>query len=60
VSDRIRDSSVSVDPDTHQTLPGQITPASPDEAPQLASLYQLELLDGQWKVVASMWKVVTQ
>jgi hypothetical protein len=60
VSDRIRDSSVSVDPDTHQTLPGQITPASPDEAPQLASLYQLELLDGQWKVVASLWKVVTQ
>jgi hypothetical protein len=60
VSDRISDSSVSVDSETHEALPGQIAPASPDEAPQLASVYELEVFDGQWKVIASTWKVITQ
>jgi hypothetical protein len=58
VSDRVRDSSVYVNPDDHQPLPGQIAPASPDEAPEVTAVYQMELVDGAWRVVKSTWKVV--
>ena len=51
VWDRYRDSSIDVDPTTHQPLPGQKTPASPDVAPAFTVIYQLQRLDGVWKVV---------
>jgi hypothetical protein len=50
VSDRIRDSSVFVSPETQQPLPGQVAPASPDEAPEMTIVYELALIDGTWKV----------
>src|SRR6266542_2470484 len=57
VSDRIRDSSVYVSPEDNQPLPGEVAPSSPDEAPEVTSVYELELVDGTWKVVSSTWKV---
>jgi hypothetical protein len=48
VSDRIRDSSVFVSPDTLQPLTGQ---PSPDQAPETTIVYELALLDGTWKVI---------
>ena len=57
VSDRVRDSSVYVSREDHQPLPGQVAPSSPDQAPEVTSIYELELVDGTWKVVSSTWKV---
>ena len=51
VTDHFRDSSIYVDPATHEPLPGQVAPASPDEAPEIGVLYKLELIDEEWKVV---------
>ena len=51
VGDDYRDSSVYVDPDTHLLLPGQKEPASPDVAPEVRVIYQLQRLDGAWKVI---------
>jgi hypothetical protein len=57
VSDRVRDSSVYVNPEDDQPLPGEVAPSSPDEAPEVTSVYELQLVDGTWKVVSSTWKV---
>ena len=51
VTDHFRDSSIYVDPVTHEPLPGQVAPGSPDEAPEIGVLYKLELIDEAWKVV---------
>ncbi len=51
VADRYRDSSIYVDPITHTALPGQRQPSAPDMAPEVKVLYQLQLIDGTWKVV---------
>ena len=51
VADRYRDSSIFVNPDTHEPLPGQVVPASPDQAPLVKVLYYLQRIDGVWKVV---------
>ena len=51
VADRYRDSSIFVDPDTHQPLPGQVAPESPDQAPLVKVVYYLQRIDGTWKVV---------
>jgi len=36
--------------ETQQLLPGQVAPASPDEAPEMTIVYELSLIDGTWKV----------
>jgi len=59
VSDRVRDSSVYVSREDHQPLPGQLSPSSPDQAPEVTSVYQLQLVNGTWKVISSTWKVVS-
>ena len=51
VADRYRDSSIYVDPVTQQPLPGQVIPASPDQAPEVKVIYQMQRIDGVWKVV---------
>jgi len=51
VADRYRDSSIFVDPVTHEPLPGQVAPASADEAPLIKVVYHLQRIDGSWKVV---------
>jgi hypothetical protein len=51
VVDRFRDSSIYVTPGTTDPLPGQMSPGSPDQAPQIGVLYKLELIDATWKVV---------
>ena len=50
VADQYRDSSVFVDPTSHEPLPGQETPMSPDSAPLVRIVYQLEYVGGTWKV----------
>jgi hypothetical protein len=52
VADRYKDSSIYVDPVTHAALPGQVTPASPEVAPAVSVIYQLQRIDGTWKVVS--------
>jgi hypothetical protein len=51
VWDHYRDSSIDVDPTTHEPLPGQDIPSSPDVAPDFTVIYQLQRLAGVWKVV---------
>jgi hypothetical protein len=51
VADDYRDSSVFVDPATRQPLPGEVVPASPQDAPEVKVLYQLRRVSGSWKVV---------
>jgi len=51
VADRYRDSSIFVDPVTHEPLPGQVAPASADEAPLIKVVYHLQRINGVWKVV---------
>jgi hypothetical protein len=52
VADQYRDSSIFVDPVTHNPLPGQVAPASPDVAPLVSVVYHLQRIDGVWKVVS--------
>jgi hypothetical protein len=52
VADRYRDSSIYVDPVTHEALPGEVAPASPDLAPTVSVIYHLQRIDGTWKVVS--------
>lgn len=51
VADDYHDLSISVDPSTHEPLPGQSEPASVDAAPEHKIVADLQLLDGTWKVV---------
>ncbi len=51
LADRYEDSSIYVDPVSHQPLPGQTIPASPDIAPVVAAVYHFQRIDGVWKVV---------
>jgi len=41
VSDDYRDSSIYVDPSTGRPLPGQVQPASPQDAPEIKEVYHL-------------------
>jgi hypothetical protein len=50
VTDQYRDSSVYVDPTTHEPLPGEVAPSSPENAPLVRVVYRLEHVDGTWKV----------
>jgi hypothetical protein len=52
VAARIHDSSIWVDPETHDPLPGQVKPSSPDQAPMELTEWHLKQLDGTWKVVS--------
>ncbi len=51
VVDRYRDRSVYIDPSTKQPLPGEVVPATFDEAPESNVVYLLQLEQGSWKVV---------
>jgi hypothetical protein len=51
VADRYRDSSIFVDPVTHQPLPGEVKPASPAEAPEVKVVYRLRRVGPSWKVI---------
>ena len=51
VGDDYRDSSIYVDAVTHSPLPGQEVPPSPDVAPEFKVVYELQRIDGVWKVV---------
>jgi hypothetical protein len=51
VADRYRDSSIYVDPATHQPLQGEVAPSSPDDAPEVKVIYQLRRIEGVWKVI---------
>jgi hypothetical protein len=51
VAARIHDSSIWVDPETHDPLSGQVKPSSPDQAPLELTEWHLKQLDGTWKVV---------
>lgn len=51
VNDHIQDLSVYVDPSTHERLPGEVEPSSADTAPTTDAAFQLQLLDGTWKVI---------
>jgi hypothetical protein len=51
VADRSRDLSIWVDPTSGDPLPGQVQPASPDQAPEVDAVLDLQKIDGQWKVV---------
>jgi hypothetical protein len=50
VADDYRDSSVFIDPETKQLLPGESVPSSPDDAPEVKVIYQLQNINGVWKV----------
>jgi hypothetical protein len=50
VVDIYQDSSIWVDPATKEPLPGEVAPATPDEAPSVSSKYELHRADGVWKV----------
>lgn len=52
IADRYTDSSIYVNPETHEPLPGQVAPASPDVAPAVSVIYHLQRIDGTWKVVS--------
>jgi len=51
VTDDIRDSSIYVDPETQELLPGQVAPTSPDQASEYKGVYRLQLINNTWKVV---------
>jgi hypothetical protein len=51
VIDRYRDRSVYIDPSTKQPLPGEVVPATFDQAPESNVVYLLQLEQGSWKVV---------
>lgn len=50
VVDIFRDSSIYVDPTTHEPLPGEVHPTTPAEAPEFKQVYRLRRVDGTWKV----------
>jgi hypothetical protein len=51
VVDRYRDRSVYIDPVTKQPLPGEVVPATFDDAPESNVVYLLQREQGTWKVV---------
>jgi hypothetical protein len=51
VADRYENSSIYVDATTHEPLPGQVRPTSPDVAPVVSVIYHLRRIDGVWKVI---------
>jgi len=51
VVDRYRDRSVYIDPSSKQPLPGEVVPATFDQAPESNVVYLLQLEQGTWKVV---------
>jgi hypothetical protein len=51
VTDDIRDSSIYVDPETEEPLPGQAVTGSPDKASEYKGVYRLQLINNTWKVV---------
>jgi hypothetical protein len=51
VVDYYKDLSFWVDANTHEPLPGQSIPSSPDRAPQVNVVYRLRNEDGVWKVI---------
>ena len=53
VQDHIQDLSVYVDPSTHEPLPGEVEPSTAEAAPTTDATFQLQLLDGTWKVVSA-------
>jgi hypothetical protein len=50
VIDVFRDSSIYVDPITLAPLPGEVQPATPDQAPEFKQIYRLTRVEGTWKV----------
>jgi hypothetical protein len=50
VADNYHDFSIWVDPDTHEPLPGQSEPSSIETAPEFKLIYDLQIVDGTWKV----------
>jgi hypothetical protein len=52
IVDNYDDSSIFIDPTTKQPLPGQVAPASYEDAPVASVLYHLHRFDGVWKVTA--------
>ncbi len=53
VDDHIQDLSVYVDPGTHEPLPGEVEPSSAEAAPATDAVFQLQQLEGTWKVVSA-------
>jgi hypothetical protein len=53
VDDHLQDLSVFVDPNTHNPLAGEVEPSSVDAAPAFDAIFQLQLLDGTWKVTSA-------
>jgi len=51
VDDQLQDSSVFINPTTHEPLASEVEPSSAEAAPNFDSKFQLQLLDGTWKVV---------
>jgi len=51
VEDHIQDLSVYVDPSTHEPVSGEVEPSSAEAAPITDATFQLQLLDGTWKVI---------
>jgi hypothetical protein len=60
VVDYYKDLSYSVDATTHEPLPGQTIPSSPDEAPQVNVVYRLRNIRGVWKVIGRYSNVDSQ
>jgi hypothetical protein len=50
VADDYRDSSVFVDPVSKEPLAGEVVPASPEDAPEVRVIYDLQRIEGAWKV----------
>ena len=53
VVDVYRDSSIYIDPTTHEPLPGQAAPATPSDAPEVKRVWRLRNVEGTWKAWAS-------
>jgi hypothetical protein len=51
VADRYRDRSIYIDPATKQALPGEVVPATFDDAPESNVIYLLQREQGTWKVM---------
>jgi hypothetical protein len=50
VVDIYQDSSIWVNPTTKDPLPGEVAPATPDDAPTVSTKFELHRTDGIWKV----------
>jgi hypothetical protein len=53
VDDHLQDLSIFVDPTSHDPLPGEVEPTSVDSAPTFDAKFQLQLIDGTWKVTSA-------